>query len=170
MNFAREIGVHFKPEAYRSAVVAHLRRPAAEAPSDSTQHGETNPADSESKAEDNTGSEATDEVKTASESDTNAKPSHAWELLQRWREELEQKQTRANTKAVPPSEQGHVDSSSTLDSASIRIQQRPPINVPEGTTTVRTLHGWVTIPSEWLEPDASPAELASLARLLGERP
>ncbi len=207
LNFAREIGVHFKPEAYRSAVVAHLRRPAAEAPSeqedvslepspaamaadhaqreeslgDSTQHGETNTAHSESKAEDNTGSEATDEAKTASdampepamdeaiEGDSNAKPSRAWEMLQRWREELEQKQTRANTKAVPSTEREHVDSSSTLDSATIRVQQRPPINVPEATTTVRTLHGWVTIPSEWLEPNITDDVRATLSNLLSQR-
>ncbi len=278
LNFAREIGVHFKPEAYRSAVVAHLRRPDAEPPSeqedesfepspaamtadhtqreeslgDGTQHSETNTADSESKAEGDAGSEATDEAKTASESDTNAKSPSTWELLQRWRGELEQKQGGASTNAVPPTDQAEAEhphapqteaptsaregvsegndhpsqgsaetpssdastacgeaegsaspfiiallnaqkrlethtseqilnsvqttrdnvvngSPSMLEAVSIRVQQRPPINVPEGTTTVRTLHGWVTIPSEWLEPNITDDVRAMLSNLLSQR-
>ncbi len=52
------------------------------------------------------------------------------------------------------------------EAPSIRVQRTPPPHDPEGMITIRTLHGWLTIPCEWLRQDITDDVRAMLSNLL----
>lgn len=74
-------------------------------------------------------------------------------------------ETASKTQEDEPDARGEETVCTPTDRSPI-IQQAPPLNDPEGMTSIRTLGGWVTVPREWLKPDALPSDIAALRRVL----